>query len=198
MGSEKENTKQSENAENLQDKPMTGHNYDGIGELDNPPPRWIMALFYLTIGFSILYGAYYFWLGIGKNQTEEYTAKSAQHDEKYKEMNKPSSRLMLLTDKTSLSEGKAVFTQMACLACHGANGEGNAIGPNLTDEYWIKGCDFPAIFETIKNGRSEKGMTGFKGKISDEKIAKVASFVLVTLKDTKPANARAPQGTICK
>ena len=30
------------------------HNYDGIQELDNPPPRWIMLIFYITIGFSIL------------------------------------------------------------------------------------------------------------------------------------------------
>ena len=33
------------------------HNYDGIQELDNPPPRWIMAIFYITIGFSIIKAA---------------------------------------------------------------------------------------------------------------------------------------------
>ncbi len=36
------------------DEHMLEHNYDGIQELDNPPPRWIMALFYITIGFSII------------------------------------------------------------------------------------------------------------------------------------------------
>jgi len=34
---------------------LSEHTYDGIEELDNPPPRWIMMLFYLTIGFSIFY-----------------------------------------------------------------------------------------------------------------------------------------------
>ncbi len=51
---------------------MDNHNYDGIEELDNPPPRWIMALFYITIAFAIIYGAYYFWLDIGDHQDAEY------------------------------------------------------------------------------------------------------------------------------
>lgn len=51
--------------ENKQIEPQEGeviddHNYDGIQELDNPPPRWIMALFYITIAFAVIYGAYYF------------------------------------------------------------------------------------------------------------------------------------------
>lgn len=59
------------------------HSYDGIQELDNPAPRWIMAIFYITIGFSILYGAYYFWLGVGDHQDEKYAKKSQKHEEKY-------------------------------------------------------------------------------------------------------------------
>jgi len=177
---------------------MEGHNYDGIGELDNPPPRWIMALFYITIGLSILYGAYYFWLDIGPNQDEVYVAKSAQHDEKYKAAQTPAAELKLLDDEAALSEGKAVYTEMACAACHGVNGEGNAIGPNLTDNNWIHGCSFTKVYEMISNGNAVKGMTPFKDKLTPDKIAKVASFVLVTFKDSKPANAKAPQGDACK
>ena len=54
--------------QDLHEDNITDHEYDGIKELDNPPPRWIMALFYITIGFSILYGAYYFWLKQGDHQ----------------------------------------------------------------------------------------------------------------------------------
>jgi cytochrome c oxidase cbb3-type subunit 3 len=197
MGSDTNNEKLKEKKE-LHDEVMTGHDYDSIGELDNPPPRWIMALFYLTIGISILYGAYYFWLGIGENQDQEYQTKSAKHDEKYKKANTPVAELKLLTDESSLADGKAIYTEMACAACHGVNGEGNAIGPNLTDEYWIHGCGFTNVHDMIKNGNSIKGMTAFKDRLTEDKIAKVASYVLVSLKGTNPPNAKAPQGELCK
>ena len=86
---------------------------------------------------------------------------------------------------------------MNCFACHGMNGEGNAIGPNLTDDSWISGCDFQSVFNIIKNGNPTKGMTAFKGQISDQKIQKVSSYVL-SLNGTNPANAKEPQGEKCE
>jgi cytochrome c oxidase cbb3-type subunit 3 len=77
------------------------------------------------------------------------------------------------------------------------NGEGNAIGPNLTDEFSIHGCDIQSLFNIIKNGEPTKGMTSFKGQISDEKIQKVASYVM-TMVGTSPANAKAAQGEKCE
>lgn len=176
---------------------ISDHEYDGIKELDNPPPRWIMALFYVTIGFSILYGAYYFWLGVGDHQDEEYVKKSAQHDEKYQIASLSADDLIRLTDEASLNEGRQVYTDMACMACHGMNGEGNAIGPNLADEYSINGCDFKSVYNIIKNGKPAKGMTAFKGQISDEKILQVASYVM-TMVGSNPANAKEPQGEKCQ
>jgi cytochrome c oxidase cbb3-type subunit 3 len=49
----------------------------------------------------------------------------------------------------------------------------------------------------IKNGEPAKGMTAFKGQISDEKIQKVSSYIL-SLKGTNPANAKAAQGEKCE
>ena len=66
-----------------QEDHIMDHEYDGIKELDNPPPRWIMMLFYITIAWSILYGAYYFWLKQGDHQDAEYVRKSEVHDQKY-------------------------------------------------------------------------------------------------------------------
>lgn len=175
---------------------ITDHDYDGIKELDNPPPRWIMLLFYITIGFSIIYGAYYFWLKQGDHQDAEYARKSALHDEKYQIASLSADDLTAFTDETSLVEGKQIYTEMACMACHGMNGEGNAVGPNLTDDHWIHGCDIQSVFNVIKNGVPAKGMTSFKGQISDEKIQKVASYVL-SMKGSSPPNAKAPQGVIC-
>lgn len=182
--------------DDLHDENIMDHNYDGIQELDNPPPRWIMALFYITIGISIIYGAYYFWLDVGDHQDAEYVKKSEKHDEKFHIANLSSDELILLTDATDLEEGLTVFKDMNCFACHGMNGEGNAIGPNITDEYWIHGCDFQSVFNIIKNGVPAKGMTAFKGQISDDKIQKVASYVL-SINGTNPANAKAAQGEKC-
>ncbi|MEN8115704.1 MAG: cbb3-type cytochrome c oxidase N-terminal domain-containing protein [Bacteroidota bacterium] len=179
------------------DDKIMDHDYDGIKELDNPPPRWIMMIFYITIGWSILYGAYFFWLKIGDHQDAEYARKSQMHDEKYQIAAVATDKMEALTDAASLEEGKVVYTEMACMACHGMNGEGNAIGPNLTDKYSIHGCDFQSVFNIIKNGNPTKGMTAFKGQISDEKIQKVASYV-ISLVGSDPANAKEPQGDECK
>jgi len=82
---------ETENKQHVQhDEKIMDHNYDGIQELDNPPPLWIMALFYITIGFSIIYGAYYFWLKQGDHQDAEYAKRSAKHEEKYNRNNQSS------------------------------------------------------------------------------------------------------------
>jgi len=175
---------------------IADHEYDGIKELDNPPPRWIMLLFYITIGWAIIYAAYFFWLKQGDPQDAEYARKSAQHDEEYHITSLSATDLVAYTDEASLTEGKEVFTAMGCIACHGINGEGNAIGPNLTDNYWIHGCNIQDVFIVIKEGVPAKGMTAFKGQISDDKIQKVASYVL-SLVGTNPANPKAPQGEEC-
>jgi cytochrome c oxidase cbb3-type subunit III len=185
------------NQHDQHDEKIMDHDYDGIHELDNPPPQWIMALFYLTIGFSIIYGAYYFWLKQGDHQDAEYVRKSEMHNQKYMIANVSTADMQPLTDASAIDEGKAIYKAMNCFACHGMNGEGNAIGPNLTDEFWLHGCDFQSVFNTIKNGVPAKGMTAFKAQMSDEKIQKVASYVL-SLKGTNPANAKAPQGEKCK
>jgi cytochrome c oxidase cbb3-type subunit 3 len=186
-----------DNKNNQPDEHVMDHEYDGIKELDNPPPRWIMALFYLTIGISIIYGAYYFWLDVGDTQDAEYVRKSEKHDRKYQVVNLSSDELVMLTDAAELAEGKTVYKEMNCFACHGLNGEGNAIGPNLTDNYSLNGCDFQSVFKIIKNGNPAKGMTAFKAQISDDKIQKVASYVH-SMVGTNPANAKEAQGEKCE
>jgi len=193
-----------ENAQNSQNKKaqevdehVMDHNYDGIQELDNPPPRWIMAIFYITIGFSILYAAYYFWLDVGDHQDAKYAKKSQLHDAKYQLASEGAEELGVLTEEADIAEGKEIYTSMSCFACHGMNGEGNAIGPNLTDEAWIHGCDFQSVFNMVKNGNPAKGMTAYKAQLSDAKIQKVSSYVL-SLKGSNPANAKAAQGEACE
>jgi len=172
------------------------HEYDEIKELDNPPPGWIMAVFYLTIGLSILYGAYYFWLRVGDQQDEEYARSVEKARLKYQK-EQPAGAMTLLTDAASLATGKEIYAAMNCATCHGPKAEGNVIGPNLTDNYWLHGCKFEEVFNLIKNGFPTKGMTAFKAQLSDEKIRQVTSYV-ISLKGSEPAGARAPQGEPCE
>ena len=193
-----ENTQKSRN-ENIPevDEHLSEHTYDGIEELDNTPPRWIMMLFYLTIGFSIIYAAYFFWFDIGDLQEAKYAKKSEQHDARYQMASQSTDELMVLSDAADIEEGANIYREMSCFACHGMSGEGNAIGPNLTDNNWISGCDFQSIFNIIKNGNPAKGMTAFKMQLSDNRIQKVASYV-VSLKGSNPPNAKGPQGEACE
>ena len=173
------------------------HNYDGIQELDNPPPRWIMAIFYLTIGFSIIYAAYFFWLDVGDDQDAEYARKSEMHDAQYQLTGESAEEIVVLSDAADLEEGKAIYAAMNCAVCHGAKLEGNPIGPNLTDNAWINGCDFQSVFNVIKNGVPAKGMTPFKSQLSDNKIQKVTSYVL-NMVGSNPDKAKGPQGEACE
>lgn len=179
------------------DKNITDHEYDGIRELDNPPPVWIMAVFFITILFSMLYAAHYFWFNQGESQDNEYISETKQYDEQFKQ-NTTGGELALLTDEVSINEGARIYTEMNCFTCHGKNGEGNAVGPNLADDFWIHGCDFKSVFAIIKNGNPAKGMTPFKMQLSDEKIQKVASYIYSKMKGSTPENPKAPQGVECK
>ena len=193
-----ENTQNNQaQATNEVDEHLEEHSYDGIQELDNPPPRWIMMLFYITIGFSIIYAAYFFWLDVGDLQDARYVKKSEIHETRYQMASQSSEELVALTDPADIAEGKAIYQEMACLACHGISGEGNAIGPNLTDNAWLNGCDFQSVVSIIKNGNPAKGMTAFKTQLSDARIQKVSSYVL-SLKGSNPPNAKGPQGEACE
>lgn len=154
-------------------------------------------IFYLSIGFSIIYAAYFFWLDVGDLQDARYEKKSEMHDAKYQMVSQASDEIAALTDPADLEEGANIYKEMSCFACHGVSGEGNAIGPNLCDDAWLSGCEFQDVFSIIKNGNPAKGMTAFKAQLSDNRIQKVASYVL-SLQGTNPPNAKAPQGEVCE
>lgn len=196
-----ENTNNTEFDQALQEEfgeKLMDHEYDGIKELDNPAPAWIMAIFYLTIAISAFYGAYYFMFD-GPSQEEEYMAEVQAHEAILAANKANSAPLALLTDDAALNEGAELYKSMSCAACHGVNGEGNAIGPNLTDNAWLMDdCNFDAVFNVIKNGNPTKGMTAFKGQMSDQQIQRVASFVLQKMQGSSPENAKEPQGNVCQ
>jgi cytochrome c oxidase cbb3-type subunit 3 len=172
------------------------HDFDGISELDNPPPPWFMYLFYTTILFGVVYMVRYQWTGQGLRQEQEYAvemkAASAREQamlanaaEKVDETN-----VTLISDKSKIASMAAVYVKN-CAVCHGKNAEG-LVGPNLTDEYWIYGGDIKNLFKTIRHG-TPNGMQKFEGVLKPSQIQLIASYVL-SLQGSNPPNPKAPQG----
>jgi len=177
---------------------IEGHDYDGIQELDNRMPPWLQSLFVATIIIAIAYSAYYFG-GIGDMQLTELDNEIAQAEaEKKAYMEKVGASMdensvTALSDDAAIGQGKTIF-QEKCTACHGQEG-GGSVGPNLTDAYWLHGGGIKNLFKVIKYGVPEKGMISWEKQLSPTDIQKVASFVL-SIKGTKPANPKEPQGEL--
>lgn len=176
---------------------MLDHDYDGIKELDNVLPPWWVGLFYVTAIFAIVYLVRFHVMG-DYTQDEEFVAEMEQSDKQVQEYLKTAPDLMnkdkvtLLTDATDLAEGKKIF-ETNCVACHKADG-GGAIGPNLTDKFWILGGGIKNVFNTVsEGGRSGKGMVPWKESLKPTEIQKVASYVL-SLQGTNPADAKPAEG----
>ncbi len=179
------------------------HNFDGIEELNNPLPPWWSAGFIITVVISIFYIGFYFMYfyepGNAKWQETEYqrevaAAKKALAEYKKKHHIVDAESVTLLKDQKALAEGKAIY-QKNCQACHAPDG-GGGVGPNLTDDNWLYGCDIKSLFKVIHDGTS-KGMPTWKN-LGNDKIQKVASYILVELHGKKPANPKAAEGEVCK
>lgn len=177
---------------------IDGHDYDGIQELDNRMPPWLQSLFVATIIIAAIYSTYYFG-GLGDLQIAELDKEVAQAEiAKKAYLEKVGSSMdentvTAISEAAGIDQGKAIF-QEKCTACHGPEA-GGSVGPNLTDNYWLHGGGIRNLFKVIKYGVPEKGMISWEKQLSPADIQKVASYVL-TLKGTKPANAKEPQGDL--
>jgi len=164
---------------------LLDHDADGIQEYDNSLPRWWLYGFYFTIIFSIAYMVHYHVAGTGKLMSAEYEeeVQAAASTKKMAEANAPKKELPTspLTDAASLKKGQEIFesANSLCSTCHRTD-LGGQVGPNLTDEFWIHGCDLQTIMKNITTGFPEKGMLpyGSTNKLSDEQLLQVASYVL--------------------
>lgn len=178
------------------------HNYDGIKELDNHLPPWWTWLFIGTIGFSVIYMVVFHFTDSLPLQEQEYQNELAVAEEKVRKFraSQPQatideSTLIYVADAAIIAKGKEVFLSNNCGSCHRNDGGGNAIGPNLTDGYWLHGGDVKNVFQTIKNGVIEKGMPAWGKAMSPQNVKDVTFFVM-SLQGTSPADAKAPQGEL--
>ena len=183
----------------------TGHEWDGIKELNNPAPRWWLWVFYITciwsVGYWVVYPAWPTFSGEGERggtvgsfewtqytqleqQQQEIRERKAQYMERFK-----GASFDEVTNDTELyafatAGGKAAFKDN-CATCHGTGGAGAPGYPNLNDDGWLWGGTHEDIYKTLKFGiRSTPDdtrysqMPAFAGVLSDEEVDEVAAYVL--------------------
>jgi len=177
---------------------MLDHDYDGIHELDNSLPPWWKYGFYLTIVIGVIY-MWYFYIGNGPSQIDELNAELRRGEEQVaaylaKSANNVDENSVVMLDGVGIAEGQSIFSKN-CVACHASDGGGNAVGPNLTDAYWLHGGSLKDIFKSIKYGWKDKGMKSWKDDFSPKQIAQLASFVK-SLQGTTPAAPKEKQGEL--
>jgi cytochrome c oxidase cbb3-type subunit 3 len=145
----------------------TGHEWDGIKELNTPLPRWWLWLFYITIIWSIGYWIVYptwplvttYTQGVfGWNSrtaiAEDLAALRAKRAGMADRI-ASSSLEQVVADQQMLdfarAQGRAAFADN-CAPCHGAGGGGAKGYPNLNDDDWLWGGKLDDIAFTIRHG----------------------------------------------
>ena len=145
----------------------TGHEWDGIKELNTPLPRWWLWTFYGTILFAIGYTiAYPAWPLISSATTgvlgyssraeldkDLALAKAAQGDLVAKVAETPVADILKDEDLTRFARagGKSLF-KVYCSQCHGTGAAGAPGYPNLNDDEWIWGGSIEQIHQTLMHG----------------------------------------------
>jgi cytochrome c oxidase cbb3-type subunit 3 len=145
----------------------TGHEWDGIKELDTPMPRWWLGLFWATIVWAIGYWIVYpAWPGISSythglfdySQRDRVTAdvaslKAARADRERALGSASLSDIQTNPDllQFAMAAGKTAFGDN-CAGCHGAGGQGAPGYPNLNDDVWLWGGKLGDIEHTITVG----------------------------------------------
>lgn len=178
---------------------LLDHNYDGIKELDNHLPPWWKGLFYVTIGYAVVYLLIFHVFSAAPLQEEKYQMemaeaaafKAAQEQDLVIDFDE--NTVTATADAVELADGKQFF-ELQCAVCHKADGGGLA-GPNLTDKYWKHGGAMSDVYKVIKNGVQGTAMISWESQLNPIRMRNVASYVM-TLQGTNPPGALPPDGDL--
>jgi cytochrome c oxidase cbb3-type subunit 3 len=145
----------------------TGHEWDGIRELNKPLPRWWVWVLWATvvwaIGYWIAYPAWPTLAGytqgtLGYSQRQQVMAdvaggRAAQAElvERIRLAGLEEVRRSPELLSFALSGGRAAFGDN-CAGCHGRGAQGAVGYPNLNDDDWIWGGKLDDIHTTIETG----------------------------------------------
>ncbi|MER8536191.1 cytochrome-c oxidase, cbb3-type subunit III [Mesorhizobium sp. M1005] len=145
----------------------TGHEWDGIRELNNPLPRWWVVTFYATIVWAIGYTiAYPAWpllhsattgvLGYSsRNEVKNELSAAEAAKGKYVAAIESESVSEIAADdglrEFAIAAGGAAF-KVNCVQCHGSGAQGSKGFPNLNDDDWLWGGKADQIQQTVTHG----------------------------------------------
>lgn len=195
----------------------TGHEWDGIKELNKPLPRWWIWTFYASIvwaiGYWVVYPAFPTLNGYTKglwNYSQRATVAAdvkAARDAQKGLRDKLAAVALADVKKDqdllrfAVTGGNAAF-QTNCAPCHGRGAQGFAGYPNLNDDDWLWGGSLADIQKTIEFGiRSAHENTranampkyGLEKLLEDNQIVDAAEYVL-KLSGQKSDEAAAGRG----
>jgi cytochrome c oxidase cbb3-type subunit 3 len=182
-------------------KTTTGHEWDGIKELNTPLPRWWVITFYLCIVWAVGYWIVYPAWPLVSGYTTGVLHYSSRADVAVELANLEKVRgdKMVALGAASLADiekdpallalararGKTVFGDN-CAACHGSGAAGAKGYPNLNDDDWLWGGSLDQIMQTIQFGarsgheKTHEGQMlafGKDGTLKKEEIVTAANFV---------------------
>jgi cytochrome c oxidase cbb3-type subunit 3 len=191
----------------------TGHEWDGIRELNTPLPRWWIGILYATIAWAVGYWAVmpawptisgYTHGLIDHSQRDDVDARVAALKAARAGREKALSGASLARIQSdpdllqfAMAEGRAAFGDN-CAPCHGNGGQGARGYPNLNDDTWLWGGKLDDIQHTITVGvRSISPQTrqsampawGRNGILKPQQIADLTDYVLHL--SHQPADAKA-------
>lgn len=196
----------------------TGHEWDGVKELNTPLPKWWVYVFYACIVWSVGY-----WVVMPSWPTltgyaagmANYSSRGAVEEDLAalkKQRGEKSAKLATLSVNEiyndanlrsyAVAAGRTTFNEN-CSACHQFGGAGKAGAyPTLADDEWIWGGTMEDITATITYGvrnansnsrQSEMPKFGADGLLKADEISAVADFVLAQSKgagDAKSAGGK--------
>ncbi|MES2721869.1 MAG: cytochrome-c oxidase, cbb3-type subunit III [Pseudomonadota bacterium] len=145
----------------------TGHEWDGIRELDNPLPRWWLYIFYGCIVIAAIYWVLMpSWPGVNSyakgvlgqsdrvDVARQLEALNQQRGAEGAMLRTASLETIEADPKLqayALAVGQSVFGDN-CATCHGVGGTGFKGYPNLRDDVWLWGGSLEEIQHTLQVG----------------------------------------------
>lgn len=175
---------------------LLDHEYDGIREFDNPTPGWWHLIFLASVFFSIFYFGFWQFSPLAYSKEEAWAIKQTAETKRlfasYAEL-KPDEPTMikLMKDEKLQAYAQGMFIGN-CAQCHAKDG-GGINGVNLTDESYKNVKVMTDIFNVIANGANNGAMPAWRNNFSEKERVLLASYI-ASLRGTKPANPKGPEG----
>ena len=191
----------------------TGHEWDGIKELDNPMPRWWLWTFYACIVWSIGYWVVYPAWPLVSDYTKGafgYTSRGLLEEEvaAVNSGRAEVTQALIGADLTAVKDNDELFQfavaggrshfAVNCSQCHGSGAQGGPGFPNLNDDDWLWGGTVDDIYQTIRfgirSGHDETRSGEMPAFVRDEilekdQVSDVAEYVLSLSQEGRDADA---------